>query len=385
VIRVAIRPIGGAGWEGGRNYLWNLLYAVLSQKDRRIQPVLLASPDETPADLVTMGLETLVPSGALASPKLRQASLWSRLLIGRNPVEELWLRRARADVSSHSAPLGRAPIPWISWITDLQFRAMPEKFTPFQRWVRERAVTESCRDATRVITSSETSKRELLRYFPGADSTKIRVMHFVGQPRGGAIVAPEELRARLGVPERYLYLPNQFWKHKNHAVVIAALPALLAKVPDAVVVATGGQEDFRNPGYYESLMAEVRRAGMSERFRHLGKVAFADVIALMRQSVAVLNPSFYEGWSTTVEEARSLGKRTILSDISVHREQQPPRAVYFDPKDPAALAERMIEAWSTYDAAADARAAEEAAQKLPERTRRFAETYQSIASEAAEG
>jgi glycosyltransferase involved in cell wall biosynthesis len=52
----------------------------------------------------------------------------------------------------------------------------------------------------------------------------------------------------------------------------------------------------------------------------------------------VLNPSLFEGWSTTVEEARSLGVPLILSDLAVHREQAGTEAVYFDRYSGAALA-----------------------------------------------
>ena len=62
------------------------------------------------------------------------------------------------------------------------------------------------------------------------------------------------------------------------------------------------------------------------------------VTALMLSSTALLNPSRYEGWSTTVEEARSLGTPLLLSDIPVHREQAGEAASYFDPQSANELA-----------------------------------------------
>ena len=47
--------------------------------------------------------------------------------------------------------------------------------------------------------------------------------------------------------------------------------------------------------------------------------------------VALINPSFFEGWSTTVEEAKSLGTKMILSNIELHKEQAK-EAMFFDPK-----------------------------------------------------
>ncbi|TIN29445.1 hypothetical protein [Mesorhizobium sp.] len=45
-----------------------------------------------------------------------------------------------------------------------------------------------------------------------------------------------------------------------------------------------------------------------------------DVVALIGAADYLLKPSHIEGWSTTVEEAKSLGTPMLLSDIPLHRE-----------------------------------------------------------------
>ncbi len=45
------------------------------------------------------------------------------------------------------------------------------------------------------------------------------------------------------------------------------------------------------------------------------------MLVLLAHAVAVINPSRFEGWSSSVEEAKALGKPLIVSDIPVHREQ----------------------------------------------------------------
>jgi hypothetical protein len=95
-----------------------------------------------------------------------------------------------------------------------------------------------------------------------------------------------------------------------------------------------------------------------------------------------VNPSRFEGWSTTVEEAKSLGKRVLVSDIAVHREQAPARASYFGVDDAGVLAAQLRDAWLAFDPAEDERAADEAAAALPGRTLVFAERYVSIVLDA---
>ena len=61
----------------------------------------------------------------------------------------------------------------------------------------------------------------------------------------------------------------------------------------------------------------------------------------MRRSLAVIQPSLFEGWSTVLEDARALGKVVLASDIAVHREQNPPGVHFFDKGSPGALAEAI--------------------------------------------
>jgi hypothetical protein len=54
-----------------------------------------------------------------------------------------------------------------------------------------------------------------------------------------------------------------------------------------------------------------------------------------------------------VEDARALGRPILLSNLPVHLEQNPPNAIYFDPKDPVVLAEKLKMAWSQWEAGPD--------------------------------
>ncbi|MCU1281519.1 MAG: rfaG [bacterium] len=370
MIRVGFPLIGGRAWQGGRNYLLNLLQATMLLEDRRIQPVLMCGRGEAD-DLVVDGVERFVRDGLWASPRVVRAGALGRYLVGRDLVEEHWLTRARIDVYSHGGLLGRSRIPWIFWVPDLQHLHLPSLFGRFERRTRDLIYRSALRDAAVVVASSAAARDDLLRFY-GAGRAQIRVLHFVASPRMRLSDLPT--KAELGVPPRFFHLPNQFWKHKNHAVVIEALAAS----PDVIVLATGAKEDYRNPGYYEELMARARRLGLGDRFRHLGMVSHKELIALMYYSVAVINPSLFEGWSTTVEEAKSLGKRVLLSDIAVHREQAPARGRFFPPHDASALSALLVDVWQSVDEAAEERAAAEAARTLVERQRAFAATYQEI-------
>jgi glycosyltransferase involved in cell wall biosynthesis len=91
-------------------------------------------------------------------------------------------------------------------------------------------------------------------------------------------------------------------------------------------------------------MRQVVDRNLSRSFRYLGMIPLPHVYALLRVSIALINPSRFEGWSTTVEEAKSFGVPMILSDLDVHREQTAGMAQYFGTDDPTALADHLSRA-----------------------------------------
>jgi glycosyltransferase involved in cell wall biosynthesis len=187
-----------------------------------------------------------------------------------------------------------------------------------------------------------------------------------------------ELEKAYSFDGPYFLLPNQFWTHKNHRVVIDALALLKRENEPFLVLATGPTNDYRNPAFFSTLMKHAANRDVVKEFRVLGHVPFDHLACLMRHAVAFINPSKFEGWSTSVEEAKSLGKQIVLSDIPVHLEQAPGRGFYFSEGDPEALAVSMRAARNQFDLRFDAEAQEAAQVLLPERKRRFGESYWRI-------
>jgi len=162
---------------------------------------------------------------------------------------------------------------------------------------------------------------------------------------------------------------------------VEALTLLKPRFPEIVVACTGSTFEFHKPGFFSKLIKLVRQRGLEQNFRYLGVVPHEQIYPFMRQSLAVLQPSLFEGWSTTVEEAKSLGKSVLLSALPVHLEQDPPGGVYFDPHDPQALASCLIAAWREKSPGPDLLLEDQARQRLPLRTRLFGQEFMRIASE----
>jgi glycosyltransferase involved in cell wall biosynthesis len=385
VIRVGfILTFDGTTWLGGVSYFRNLLRALRDLPHPRIEPVIFCGERTEESVLAQFPAQTTVRSSLLdAGSSSWNARRISAKLCGRDLLLEGLLRRYGIQALSHQGFFGGLRrIPALGWIPDFQERHLPEFFSPTEIRARVRKRNLFCRVCPVVILSSQDARQDL-EALDRRCASKAKVLHFVADA-----TAPSEEEAcatarRLGVNRPYFHLPNQFWNHKNHLLVVEALRLLQERGVKARVVATGNTSDYRQPAYFNALMQRVRDGGVEGCFTMLGTVAYEDLYALMVGSVAVINPSRFEGWSTTVEEAKSLGKMVLLSDLGVHREQAPKRSWYFSPDNAEELAAGMAATLESYDSGVDREAIREAQASLPERRRAFAMAYENIVLEAA--
>jgi glycosyltransferase involved in cell wall biosynthesis len=334
--------LGRQVWLGGVNYFRNLLKGTNAYSAGRFRVVLLTDQPEQFAGLngpyvnVVMCRMLDFRSGPIAF-----GSRVLQRLTQRNPALFAIIRRHDPDVISHGHAGVQTSVPSLPWMPDFQHRALPQLFSAREYAARE-ALMKTYAKLGQLLLSSESARKDFEQYYPSMRHVQVHVLRFpaFSQTWGQNAKSLADLRERYAIPERYIYLPNQFWAHKNHGVVIDALTQSRS---DVTVVCTGSCSDLRNDKYFSGLMERVQRAKLEARFRVLGMVEYSDVIALMQHADAVLNPSLFEGWSTTVEEAKAQGKSLILSSLPVHIEQAKERARFFSPEDASTLAKLLDE------------------------------------------
>jgi glycosyltransferase involved in cell wall biosynthesis len=244
-------------------------------------------------------------------------------------------------------------VPVMTWIPDFQHVSLPEMFTEEDIRGRDRMFREAAERADRIILSSEDARRQYEAFAPWAGG-KSSVVPFTAHFEPSSFArSPEAVVAELHLPEKYFFLPNQFWRHKNHELVIEAVRLAKQEVPGIAVVCTGNTNDYRHPRYFGTLLAALSRAGVREQMLVVGLVERHEVHQLMRQALAVVQPSRFEGWSTTVEEAKAIGRPLLLSDLPVHREQAPEGTEFFGVGDAAGLARLLVKGYRELEAGPD--------------------------------
>lgn len=371
-------------WLGGVSYLRNLLTAINSNHDRQIEPVLFVEPSIDGKFLGDFpSLEIVRSSLASSKHPSRLASRLAYSIVKRDLMLEAVMKNYKIDALSHSSIIGRrSEIASIGWIPDFQHIRMPHYFSTDEIRKRDRRFRRMIDGCQRIVLSSYDAKRDFEDFAPTAIN-KARVLQFVSSVSNRSSgVSHTQICDRFNIDRPYFHLPNQFWTHKNHTLVIDALNILKRRGFNVLVIATGKTFDYRDPSNVAKLVAKAKHLGVYEHFRILGVVSLDELNSLMLNAIALINPSNFEGWSTSVEEAKSLGLRMLLSDIPVHIEQAPPMGSYFKSNAAEDLADKMISALDEYDPRSVIQARERAIAELPKRIKSFGKAYESIAMDA---
>ncbi|MBU1002529.1 MAG: glycosyltransferase [Proteobacteria bacterium] len=232
--------------------------------------------------------------------------------------------------------------PAASWIPDFQHRRLPH-FCPRAELEKRDVVDHMVAERARLIVfSSEAAQSDFRHFFPESRAMG-SILHFTTIPEESWYQGnPEETRSHYGLPKHYLICCNQFWIHKDHKTLFSAISVMKRMGRPMHLVCTGPTHDYRHKGYFDEIKVMLKVLGIEELVHILGRIDRDDQIQLLRGSLAVVQPSLFEGWSTVVEDCRVLGKTLFLSDIDVHQEQAPEHGIYFKAGDAADLTQKIL-------------------------------------------
>ena len=370
-------------WTGGVNYLKNLLFAVKTAGLDDFEPILYVGKKTDEKHLELFKDLAEIRKNIIFDKRLWMFRKIMVFLFGRDTLCTRLFIKDQVDIVSHYLlPGSNHSFKVINWIPDFQHVHLPMMFRGFEVKLRNKWLSAGLIDCDRMILSSFDARKDCIAFDPSCEA-KTSVLHFVAQCNDSiyTIENIDLVCEQFSIPRKFYYIPNQFWAHKNHSVVFEALHLLKEAGHDIHVVCTGATADYRNSEYFAGVLEKITEYGLQENVHILGLIDYDHVLALFRHSVSVINPSLFEGWSTSVEEAKSVGKNIILSDIPVHREQDPSDACFFHPKKPDLLAAILKEKWELCSGGPDYELEKEAREGLVNRTIEFGRNYQRIINE----
>ena len=225
-----------------------------------------------------------------------------------------------------------------AWFPDLQHKFYPNYFNKLNLVLREYRLKLLLKNADVLVLSSQNVASHFNKFYKIPKKLKIHVMPFVSIIDNWNFDNINDLKAKYKLPEEYFMVSNQFYVHKNHITVLKALSVLKEKNKNIHVVLTGKMEHYKNPAFIESLKKEIETNNIADMVSLLGVIPREDQLSIMKGAKAIIQPSLFEGWSTVIEDAKSLQVPVIASDIDVHKEQMEDRGVYFKATDELDLA-----------------------------------------------
>ncbi len=192
------------------------------------------------------------------------------------------------------------------------------------------------KSVSHVITISETSKKDIVRYLP-IDANKITSIY-----EGPTIVERDiaqkeiiQLKEKYGLPEKFiLYIGDVNW---NKNILTLCKAAEMTKIPVVIIGSAAVQTNFdRNHIENRSLVELQDRYGKSPYVIRLGYVA-DDLAAFFKAAFCYCQPSFYEGFGLSVLDALLSKTPVVCAKTQALTEIYEEACTYFDPKNVQSL------------------------------------------------
>ena len=227
-----------------------------------------------------------------------------------------------------------------AWFPDLQHKFFPQFFEKKRLWLRELRLKITLKNTSDLVVSSNDTVNHFKQFYNIPASVRMHVLHFVSILDTAGAGKIEDLKKTYHLPSQYFIVSNAFLKHKNHLIVLKALNIL--KINKVHIVFTGRMEVYEDGLHINMLKSYIADNSLQNNISLLGIIPREDQLCIMNHARAVLQPSLFEGWNTTIEDAKSLGLPVIASSIAVHKEQLGNQGFYFNPEDENELAGILI-------------------------------------------
>jgi len=337
-VRIGIATFGSDGGRSGiGQYVVHLLRELAARPQGHELEVLVLESERGILEGVDGDVSVLAFPDRIAHPVVNLA--WHHVclpaLCRRRGYDLLFLTAANRRL-----PV-MAPCPTVGTVHDLASLSLEGKYDRAHQVYHRRVLPFLLRRLDRIITVSESSKRDIVRH-AGVPRERVHVIPLGVEHDRFQPVDPGAALARLGPryglrPPYILCVCRIEHPGKNHVNLIEAFARLKrAKgIPHQLVLA--GPERERA----QEVRAAAAASGYAQDISFPGWVRREDLADLYAASDLFVFPSLYEGFGLPVLEAMACGVPVATSDISSMPEVAGGAAALFNPREPGEMAARM--------------------------------------------
>jgi glycosyltransferase involved in cell wall biosynthesis len=228
------------------------------------------------------------------------------------------------------------PVSTVVTIHDMSLKLYPQCH-PIRRLLLNRPLMHvAMRQASAIVTVSNSTRRDLLRLH-GVPADRVSVVHEAASPAFRPIhdrARLEQVRAKYGLPERFILYVGTIEPRKNLGRLMAAVAqARAAGMPHHLVCVGPYGWSSRDLG------GLIERLALTPYVHFTGYVPFDDLPALYNLGELFVFPSLYEGFGLPVIEAMACGTPVVTANSSSLGEIAGDAAATVDPSSVEAIAQ----------------------------------------------
>jgi glycosyltransferase involved in cell wall biosynthesis len=248
------------------------------------------------------------------------------------PLDSWFLARALKPLTQNDlffSPGYNTPLfcraPFVFTIHDLTHIQCPEASRPHLRFYYATLMKRACRRATRILTVSEFTRKEIIEWSGELPEKVVNVGNGVDpvyRPDGDS----------YGFPFPYLLSVSNRKPHKNELRVVEAFGKANLDSRTRLIF-TGDSTPV--------LSGWIERYQLRSRVQFVGVVAEARMPSLYRGATALIFPSLYEGFGLPIVEAMACGTPVVTSTLTAMPEVAGDAALFVNPRAVGEIARAM--------------------------------------------
>jgi len=219
-------------------------------------------------------------------------------------------------------------------IHDILPLSMPENHKGLRNEIIRKLTPWSAGKALRILTVSETVKREITSIL-NVSKSKVKTVYNGIDHRTG-----KEIKCDISIGSPYILYSGAIEPRKNLLYMLKGFKLACKKFPDPLKLVIAGMD--RNNEYKKELCNLIKEENIDNRIIFAGYVSDSTLDVLYGNAEIFMAPSMGEGFDMPPLEAMKKRTPVICSDIEVHRELLSGSALFFQFDSPEDLAEKVV-------------------------------------------
>lgn len=231
-------------------------------------------------------------------------------------------------------------------ILDLAFKYFPATFPKKKLWEINLLTGLAVTHSDKIIAISESSKRDILKFYPEVREDKIRVIYLGFDADVFSVARNLEEEARLkkqfNIRGDYILYTGALQPRKNLEVLVDAFGRFKKQTDAKIQLVLAGEKAWM----WNGLLAKINNSIFRNDILLTGQVKFSDIGHLNRGAKLYVFPSLYEGFGITPLEAFASDVPVICAHNSSLPEVCGDAARFFEAADAGQLAKEIQEVLS---------------------------------------